>query len=112
MEDIKAKVKTMLVSKDRNRKGCIGPGIIYLLKEIESTGSLNKAAKELNMSYSKAWTMLRDAEKLLSYPLVERNRGKVGASLTEKAYRLIEIFEKLNKELEEKANDILRALDF
>lgn len=41
--------------------------------------------------------MLRDAEKLLAYPLVERNRGKVGASLTEKAYRLIEIFEKINK---------------
>lgn len=32
MEDLKAKVKTILVSKDRSKKGCIGPGIIHLKK--------------------------------------------------------------------------------
>ena len=32
-----------------------GPGMVMLLREVERTGSLQKAAKNMNMAYSKAW---------------------------------------------------------
>jgi hypothetical protein len=38
-----------------------GPGMVMLLREVERTGSLQKAAKAMNMAYSKAWKMLKGA---------------------------------------------------
>ena len=35
----------------------LGEGRVALLKAIESTGSLSKAAKSLKMSYKKAWSV-------------------------------------------------------
>ncbi len=37
---------------------CFGPGRMELLKRIAATGSMNKAAKEMGMSYKKAWAMV------------------------------------------------------
>jgi len=49
-----------------------------LLVEIENTGSLVAAANSLEVSYRKAWGLLRDIEQHLGFPLVEKQRG--GAS--------------------------------
>ena len=46
-----------------------GPGMVMLLREVERTGSLQKAAKAMNMAYSKAWKMLKGAEKNGDLPL-------------------------------------------
>jgi molybdate transport system regulatory protein len=35
-----------------------GPGRVELLERIEETGSINKAAKEMGMSYKKAWELI------------------------------------------------------
>ena len=40
-----------------------GPGMVALLRAVEKTGSLQRAARSMNMAYSKAWKMLRVAEK-------------------------------------------------
>ncbi len=40
-----------------------GPGMVMLLREVERTGSLQKAAKNMNMAYSKAWKMLKRGRK-------------------------------------------------
>ena len=49
-----------------------GPGMVMLLREVERTGSLQKAAKAMNMAYSKAWKMLKGAEKEWGFALTER----------------------------------------
>lgn len=62
-----------------------GPGIACLLEGVEQLGSLRRSAAEMEMSYSKAWTVLRTSEAQLGFPLLERRaggQGGGGASLT------------------------------
>ena len=37
--------------------------MVALLRAVEKTGSLQRAARSMNMAYSKAWKMLRVAER-------------------------------------------------
>jgi molybdate transport system regulatory protein len=46
-----------------------------LLVEIEKSGSLANAARNLGMSYRKAWGILRDVEQHLGFHLVDKRRG-------------------------------------
>ena len=55
-----------------------GPGMVMLLREVERTGSLQKAAKNMNMAYSKAWHLIRSAEGDLPLQTV-RPGGKTAA---------------------------------
>ena len=41
----------------------LGEGRVRLLKAIEKTGSLSKAAKSLKISYKKAWTLVDAVNK-------------------------------------------------
>ena len=52
-----------------------GPGPMTLLKKTEEFGSLNKAAIDMNMSYSKAFSIIKNAEKELSIKLLEGHAG-------------------------------------
>ncbi|WP_456400869.1 winged helix-turn-helix domain-containing protein [Persephonella sp.] len=81
----------------------MGLGREKLLKEIEKQGSISKAAKELGISYKKAWSFLKAMEKRLGTKLVETKRGGEkggGASLTKEAKDLIKQFEKIVKRFE------------
>lgn len=79
----------------------ISEGRIKLLKLIESTGSLNKASKEMNISYQKAWKLVDASNKASKMPLIETqvggNKGG-GTVLTPYGKSLIASFEKINKE--------------
>jgi len=75
-----------------------------MLKEIHSKGTLRSAAKELGISYRKAWGDLKKAEDLLGYQLVDRQRGgKNGGTskLTGKAVKLLEAYEALHIKLDD-----------
>src|SRR5262245_12622988 len=52
-----------------------GPGKAELLRHIAATGSIRTAAKELDMSYNRAWQLVTAMNALFRTPLVERNRG-------------------------------------
>jgi molybdate transport system regulatory protein len=74
-----------------------GPGTHELLRHVEDSGSLHRAAKAMGMSYTKAWTLLRKTEEHLGWPLVERHIGGAaggGTSLTARGRDLLERFEK------------------
>ena len=78
----------------------LGFGRVKLLKAIEDTGSLSKAAKSLSMSYKKAWEMIDGMNKEAKKPLVIRvsgGKGGGGTKVTEEGVEAIEMFEKLNK---------------
>ena len=78
-----------------------GPGMVMLLREVERTGSLQKAAKAMNMAYSKAWKMLKGAEKEWGCALTDRETGGKdggGSTLTPQAERLIEAYEGFKKD--------------
>ena len=52
-----------------------GRGPYVLLKKTEECGSLNQAAKEMAMAYSKAFRIVKDAETALGFPLLTRQTG-------------------------------------
>lgn len=63
----------------------LGPGKAELLDHIASTGSLNKAAKLMRISYMKAWLLVQVMNRSFKKPLVRAERGGTaggGAKLT------------------------------
>jgi len=78
----------------------LGEGRVHLLKAIEKTGSLSKAAKSLNISYKKAWTLVDAVNKSSKKPVTITSiggKGGGGATLTSYGKKLIEAFEEINK---------------
>ncbi|MBI3592960.1 MAG: LysR family transcriptional regulator, partial [Nitrospirae bacterium] len=52
-----------------------GRGRSFLLNAIDRYGSINRAAKEINISYRKAWSYIKAMEERLGIKLVERQSG-------------------------------------
>lgn len=50
-----------------------GKGIEMLLLGVDKYGSLNRAAKEMGMAYSKAWNVLRLNESEFGIKFINRN---------------------------------------
>lgn len=65
-----------------NHGKAFGEGPYQLLKGIQSTGSLSQAAKAMNMSYSRAHTLMKTLGQNLGYPLIESQAGGRGGGLT------------------------------
>jgi len=59
---------------DQNGKA-FGDGPHDLLKRVEKTESLHQAAKQMGMSYSKAWRLIRTLEERLGFVILERKTG-------------------------------------
>jgi len=81
----------------------IGMGREKLLKEIDKTGSIKKAAENLGISYKKAWEYLRAMENRLGKKLVETRKGGKsggGSALTPYAKKLVKDFEKVQLSFE------------
>ena len=75
-----------------------GSGKLLILKAVHETGSINKAAEKLGMSYRHAWSYIQTAEQRLGKPLLIKTRGGKdggGAELTEYAKELIKKFESI-----------------
>jgi molybdate transport system regulatory protein len=75
-----------------------GPGKYILLKKVDELSSLNKAAKELGMSYRHAWAYVQAMEKRLGHKIFEPKIATVknsGSKLTPFAKKLIAKYELL-----------------
>jgi len=87
---------------DGNR--CFGKGKMQLLELIDKTGSINKAAKEMKMSYKKAWTMIGELNEQFTSPMViTQSGGKEGGGtvLTDEAKTLIQYYQNLQTRFDE-----------
>jgi molybdate transport system regulatory protein len=81
----------------------LGPGRIDLLEQIDETGSLVEAAHHLEMSYMRAWTLIRDTNAAFKTPLVVSERGGRkggGASLTDLGRQVLELYRGLERDAE------------
>jgi molybdate transport system regulatory protein len=56
-------------------KKYFGPGPMELLEKIEDTGSIKKAAKQMGMSYTKAWAIIKRLNANAANPLIETQTG-------------------------------------
>ncbi len=82
-----------------------GPGKADLLHAIEKTGSITKAAEELNMSYMRAWTLIRTMNRCFNEPLVDAVRGGTrgggGARLTATGREVLVLYRHMENECTE-----------
>ena len=86
----------------------MGPGKADLLEAIARTGSIRAAAEELDMSYMRAWTLVRTMNAAFRAPLVEKERGgsaQGGAQLTERGRDVLALY----RQMEKKATQAIRA---
>ena len=93
---------------------CFGSGIAQLLRGVQTHHSLRAAAMEMGMAYSKAWTIMRNCEAQLGFPLLNSTTGGKhggGASLTPEAEQLLDAYERYCKKLRQAA-DRLFAEEF
>lgn len=63
---------------EQDKVRVFGKGPCELLEAIDCLGTLTKATDKLNMSYSKAWSIIKRAEKRLGFLLLE---SKVGGAM-------------------------------
>ncbi|MCI8505965.1 MAG: NTP transferase domain-containing protein [Lachnospiraceae bacterium] len=81
-----------------------GPGVYEFLKQVDAAGSIQAAAARMNMSYSKGWKMVNQAEKEMGFLFLERNKGgKNGGSsmITEEGRLFLEQYHEMEKALKQ-----------
>ena len=80
-----------------------GPGIAQLLHRVDELKSLRSAANSMEMAYSKAWTIIKNSEKALGYPLLTSTTGGKnggGAELTDEGAALLRKYDAFCAEMQ------------
>ena len=107
---MKASIKHLLKEIDFSVKGSLwiestderffGPGRVELLEYIDEMGSINQAAKQMGMSYKKAWEMVNSLNAQTKRPFVLTQTGGErggGAIITDEAKELIHYYHHLRQ---------------
>jgi molybdate transport system regulatory protein len=87
---------------DNNGKA-FGDGPYTLLRRVEKMGSLHQAAKQMGMSYSKAWRLIRTLEERLGFTLLERKVGGLhggGSRVTPQGKDLMDHYKRFRRNVE------------
>lgn len=83
-------------------KIAMGPGKADLLEAIAQTGSITQAAKQMGMSYRRAWQLVDTMNSCFAASLVETQTGGSqggGAVLTPTGVQVLNLFRKMEQEL-------------
>jgi molybdate transport system regulatory protein len=86
----------------------IGPGKAVLLDAISRTGSISAAAREMGMSYRRAWQLVETMNQCFREPLVETaagGKGGGGARVTAAGLDILARY----RAMEEKAEGAIAA---
>jgi molybdate transport system regulatory protein len=98
---------------DFGRAAAIGPGKIALLEQIQGTGSLSQAARDLKMSYRRAWLLLDSLnnsfdDRVVSSSIGGRHGG--GAELTPFGRSLILAYRRFEMRIQREAERHFKSL--
>lgn len=92
----------------------LGPGKAELLARIARLGSISAAAREMKMSYKRAWTLVEEMNQAFNDPVIDSARGGAGgggARVTPTGERVLGHYRALESLLREAGADHLAALD-
>ena len=91
----------------------VGPGKVDLLEAIAATGSITAAAKQLGMSYRRAWLLVDTMNRCFTKPVVEAEAGGKrggGARLTAAGLLAVRHYRRIEKRAAKAAAVEIRAL--
>ena len=100
---------------DGNQGTFLGNGRIQLLDKIHKHGSIKKAAKELKMSYRKAWSLLDSINDQAGEKYLIKSSGGTGGGgtiVTEAGLKAIKNFKKLDSKCRAFLDKELNKMDF
>jgi molybdate transport system regulatory protein len=105
-----ARLKVSIVFESGAR---IGPGKAALLESIRDTGSISAAARDMGMSYKRAWLLLDSMNQAFTEPVVTAAPGGAGgggATLTPFGAEVLERYRRINDRAAATADDDIAAL--
>lgn len=80
----------------------LGPGKVELLGHISETGSISESARRMEMSYNRAWLLVRTMNGCFKEPLVTATRGgdqHGGAELTPTGKQVLALYQQLESKI-------------
>jgi molybdate transport system regulatory protein len=92
---------------DLGDQRAIGPGKIALLEHIGASGSLSQAARELGMSYRRAWQLFESLNRSFRERVVATStggRGGGGALLTPFGTELVQSYRRFESTIQARAS--------
>ncbi len=107
---VQVRSKVWLEAKGRP---VLGPGRVELLQSIDEQGSISKAARNLEITYRKAWGQIRAMEQQLGLPLVQKQTGGAGgggARLTPQAREILSDYLRLAQGIGEEVDRRFREI--
>ena len=90
-----------------------GTGKSQLLRSIQETGSIQKAARKMHISYRQAWRYLNKITDRFSSPMLIRKQGGKnggGTTITSHAEEMIEKFERFQSEVQKHAEETYQSI--
>ena len=102
LANLKPTIRLSIMNPDAESGSLFGRGIASLCLGVRETGSLNAAAKGMGMAYSKAWKILKGAEK-------EWGDGAHGSDLTEAGNKLLDTYLAIEEKLQKEAEELFEA---
>lgn len=79
----------------------VGPGKAELLRLIDETSSISEAARQMKMSYMRAWSLIQTMNDCFPEPIILAKRGGRtggGAGLSRTGQRLLRLYQRLETE--------------
>ncbi|WP_265501715.1 winged helix-turn-helix domain-containing protein [Paracoccus beibuensis] len=92
----------------------LGPGKAELLARIDRLGSISAAAREMGMSYKRAWTLVEEMNVAFAEPVIDSARGGAGgggARVTQTGQAVLRHYRALEALLREAGAEDLQALN-
>ena len=96
------RVRTKIWINDDHDKVIFGSGRVHMLETIDRLGSMNRAAKELKMSYRALWGRIKSTEERLGTKILESKPGGGkgrGSVLTPTGRNLLERYKLLQQKI-------------
>lgn len=103
----------LTVRVDLAEDAAIGPGKARLLETIGKTGSIRAAAARMDMSYRRAWLLLKDLQVVFGVPVIATATGGRkggGTSLTEAGRQIVKCYRQIEWKASLAAAEQMQAL--
>ncbi len=90
-----------------------GPGKADLLEHVDRTGSIAEAARAMEMSYMRAWQLVKSLDESFAEPLVLKSRSGPdrGTRLTPTGRKVLEMYRAMEKESTRAAAPLVKQLE-
>ena len=105
---LKPIIRLAVKSESSDSNSQFGRGVANLCLGVREFGSLNAAAKDMKMAYSKAWRIIKETEAALGMQLLNRD-GAHGSTLTAEGDKLLDTYLEIDVKLQAIAEEEFAA---